>query len=408
MNAEFFSIMDHTDITVPTEILTPAQILGDLMNTKTNGNSISRIYGTNLPEGHRVYAYNFKTGEVELDEIVSIEQISGDHQQCELSTYKTVPVVMSDSDRIACVDRTAGYRFKYSNTKDLLNTKGLAVLQVENYMRRNETEELIIPIQNEENGIVLNFDSGLLIGHWLGAGIIESNMDDEYVVFYPKSEDDMNIIKSILESMFPDNIDDIWASNRGKNKIKVSFDNPNFTDWLRNTHGERDTKEIPLTYYSVSADFISGLFYGLMMSTGRYSMNDRKKVMYYTFSSSSEMLIRQIIELLNIYASVHANLTSFIVEKDEKERKLFLANIRVTEDVLNNLDIGSFVGDELDLDYIPKTNRHTLKSDDNIIVVTRMTVKRVDKLENDYILYLKNNSSIICTSGLVHQARCSS
>jgi len=405
MNVEFFTILDNEDTTFQTGIFTPSQILGDIIDTKTDGSHLIKIYKPDLPDNHRVYTYNFKTQQVELDEIVAIECISGEHTQCELSTYKTTPVQICCSDNIASVDRTAGYKLKFSNSSDLLNTKGVAVLQVENYTSRSNNDDELSLGTSEDWAIPMTFDGGLLIGHWLGLGRVEEYNDHEQVSFYPKNEDDENIIVAILNSTFPGCEELIYTLPQKRGGDKIVFEHPEFAEWLRASHGEAESKEIPLTYYSAPTEFISGVFYGLMMTVGRFSLNHRKKVMYYTFSSISEMLTRQIIELLNIYASTHAKLTDFVIEKTQRE--LFLANIRVTEDVLENLSISSFVDGELDPEYIPKANRHTLKKDDNVMVITRMTIKPIDNCENNYLLHLKNSSSIIGTTGIVHQAKCS-
>jgi len=404
MNVEFFTILDNDDPTIPTGVFSPGQILGDIIDTKTDGKSLSKIYKPNLPENHRVYTYNFKKQCVETDEIVAIEHVIGEHTQCELSTYKTTPIQLCCSDNIASVDRTAGYKLKFSNSSDLLNVKGLAVLQVENYVSRCEDDDMSLSI-SEDHALPMTFDGGLLIGHWLGLGQIETFNDEDQVVFHPKHDTDKDIILSILGNMFPDNEDLIYTKSQKRGPDRIVFNNPVFASWLRDSHGESEQKELPMAYYSAPTEFISGVFYGLMMTVGRFSLNHRKKVMYYTFSSISEILTRQIIELLNVYASTHAKLTDFIIEKTQ--RQLFLANIRITEDVLENLSISSFVDGDIDPEYIPKANRHALKKDDNVMVITRMTIKQVDGNEDDYIIHLRNSSSIIGTTGLVHQAKCS-
>jgi len=375
--------------------------MDEIIDIKTIGNITSKTFKPNLSENLRVYSYNFRTNKVELDEIVAVEQITGNFQTCELSTYKTVPMIMPSQDRIATVDRTLGYKLKFSTTKELLNTKGLAVLQIENYSSKCD-EEISFNISNDsdELDIPMNFDMGVLIGHWLGIGKVYNDS----VCFLPSSEAHATVIMDMLTINFPNHMDNVEKRYNKWDKIEITVTIPIFTDWIVATHGEAENKQLPVQYYSANKQFIDGLFYGLLMSTGRYSINNHKKVSYFTLSSISKTLTTHIIELLNLYESIHANLSEFTIEKTGKH--LFLANIRVTSDVIDKLPITSFSGD-IPEEYIPKSNRHTLKADDNLIVITRMTIKQVEDQNSDYIIHLKNNGNIIALNGVIHQAKLS-
>ena len=239
---------------------------------------------------------------------------------------------------------------------------------------------------NTIENINLTLDNGFLVGYWLlRGGFQQVKKNDIEHPSWSGKEEHIELLKSLLKN-------ETYLVKSFKNDLNsILLINEEYTDFFKFYFKQNVNKNFPLWIYSSTAEFIQGLFYGLI-SANSYISIDSNGNYYLTIKIINPNLIFNINQLLeyrlNVYSKVIGKSNYLSLKINSRLYELLLFGV---EEKYINID--NF--DKID----PVVNKEIKYETFRLLPWYKCKIQKIF-VDNAFALELDNNNIHMIANGL--------